>query len=166
MTILPDRWVDRELPMALCADLALYDGSGRLTAIVEVKNRFGTSAEWAARTRRNILAHGGRWKSDYFLLITPDRLYAWKDAGIDPIERVPAYEADLGPTFAPYFENAGLDPRKVSGQAFELLVAAWLSDLTRSSGMSKDRKCQQDWLNESGFGTAVRDGRIEYEALV
>lgn len=152
--------------MALCADLALYDGSGRLTAIVEVKNRFGTSAVWAARTRRNILAHGGRWRSDFFLLITPDRLYVWKDAGGDPVERLPEYEADLGPVLAPYFENAGLDPRKVSGQAFELLVAAWLSDLTRSSSLPKDRKRQQDWLDESGFGTAVRDGRIEYEALV
>lgn len=152
--------------MALCADLALYDGSGRLTAIVEVKNRFGTSAEWAARTRRNILAHGGRWRSDFFLLITPDRLYVWKDAGGDPVERLPKYEADLGPIFAPYFENADLDPRKVSGQAFELLVAAWLSDLTRSSSRPKDREHQQDWLDESGFGTAVRDGRIEYEALM
>lgn len=72
----------------------------------------------------------------------------------------------MGPTFAPYFENAGLDPRKVSGQAFELLVAAWLSDLTRSSSMPKDQERQQDWLDESGFSTAVRDGRIEYEALV
>ena len=152
--------------MALCADLALYDESGRLTAIVEVKNRFGTCAEWAARTRRNILAHGGRWKSDFFLLITPDRLYVWKDAGVDPIERLPTYEVDLGPIFAPYLENAGLDARKVSGQAFELLVAAWLSDLTRSSSTPKDRKRQQDWVDESGFGTAVRDGRIEYEALV
>ena len=150
----------------MCADLALYDESGRLTAIAEVKNRFGTSAEWAARTRRNILAHGGRWKSNFFLLITPDRLYVWKDAGIDPIERLPTHEADLGPTFAPYFETAGLNPRKVGGQAFELLVAAWLSDLTRSSSMSKGRKCHQDWLDESGFRTPMRDGRIEYEALV
>ena len=151
--------------MALCADLALYDQSGRLTAIAEVKNRFGTSAAWAARTRRNILAHGGEWKSDFFLLITPDRLYAWKDAGIEPVERLPTYEAESGPTFAPYFRNAGLNPRNVSGEAFELLVAAWLSDLTRSSNILKDRECRQDWLDESGFRAAVRDGGIEYETL-
>ncbi len=152
--------------MTMCADLALYDARGRLTAIAEVKNRLGTSPEWAARTRRNILAHGGQWKSDFFLLITPDRLYVWKDAGNDPIESPPNHIADLRPTFAPYFDNVGLNPRNVSGEAFELLVAAWLSDLTRLSRASKDRASHQDWLDESGFSTAVRDGRIEYEALV
>lgn len=152
--------------MPLRADLALYDGNGRLTAVAEVKNRFGTSTEWAARTRRNILAHGGYWRSDFFLLITPDRLYVWKDAGTDPTEQLPTYELDLGPIFAPYFENAGLDPRQVSGQAFELLVGAWLSDLTRSSNASNQWSRDQDWLDRSGFRSAVRDGRIEYEALL
>lgn len=152
--------------MTLCADLALYDASGRLTATAEVKNRSGTSPEWAAQTRRNILAHGGRLNPDFFLLVTPDRLYVWKDAGNDPVECPPNHIADLTPVFAPYFDNAGLNPRNVSGDAFEMLVAAWLSDLTRSSRATKDRKCHQDWLDESGFGTAVRDGRIEYEALV
>ena len=152
--------------MPFRADLALYNGNGRLTAVAEVKNRFGTSPNWAAKTRRNILAHGGQWGSDFFLLITPDRLYVWKDAGIDPIERLPTYEADTGRIFAPYFENAGIDPRQVSGQAFELVVAAWLSDLTRSSDTPKELTCNQGWLDESGFRAAVRDGRIEYEALV
>ena len=39
------------------ADLALYNSHGRLTGIVEIKNKMGTSREWAARTRRNMLAH-------------------------------------------------------------------------------------------------------------
>jgi hypothetical protein len=38
-------------------DLALYDRDGQLTAVAEVKNKVGTSREWAARLRRNILAH-------------------------------------------------------------------------------------------------------------
>ena len=155
-----------ELLMPFRTDLALYNGNGRLTVVAEVKNRFGTSPTWAAKTRRNILAHGGQWESDFFLLVTPDRLYVWKDAGIDPIERLPTYEADTGRIFAPYFEDACIDPRQVSGQAFELVVAAWLSDLTRSSDSPKELTCDQGWLDESGFRAAVRDGRIEYEALV
>ena len=56
--------------MLSTADLALYDPSsereahrwlrdsaaGRLTAIDEVKNKLGTSPEWAAQTRRNLLS--------------------------------------------------------------------------------------------------------------
>ena len=44
--------------MSARADLALYSSHGQLTAIVEIKSKMGTSRDWAAKTRRNILAHG------------------------------------------------------------------------------------------------------------
>ena len=152
--------------MPLRADLALYDGNGRLTAVAEIKNISGTSPRWAAQTRRNILAHGDHWEADFFLLITPDRLYVWKDAGVASIEQPPTYEADAARLLAPYFKNADIDPHEVSGQAFELVVASWLSDLTRSSTGLNERAHETDWLDESGFLAAVQAGRIEYEALM
>ena len=152
--------------MSFRADLALYDKNGRLTAVAEVKNIMGTSPRWAAQTRRNILAHGGHWESDFFLLVTPDRLYVWKDAGIASIEQLPTYEADAEHLFAPYFENANIDPHTVSGQAFELVVASWLSDLTRSSDRLDDPAFKQGWMDASGFRAAVQAGRIEYEELI
>ena len=150
--------------MVACADLALYDRGGRLTAVAEIKKRFGTSREWAAQTRRNILAHGASCTADYFLLVTPDRLYLWKDAGTDPIRVPPTFEADTQSEFAPYFERAGLDPRHVSGHAFELLVSAWLGDVIRSEETAEKFAGDRSWLAKSGFHTAVKDGRIEFEA--
>ena len=150
--------------MSFRADLALYDRDGRLTAVAEVKNRLGTSRRWAAQTRRNILAHGSLGQSDYFLLVTPDRIYLWKDAGAEPDEVLPNYEGNLEPSFAPYFDKARIDPGRVTGQAFEMLVAAWLSDLTRAS--SGDPDSGQDWLEESGLRAAARDGHVEHEAVV
>ena len=67
-----------------------------------------------------------------FLIVTPDRLYLWKNAGTNPVEIPPTYEVDMPLEFAPYFESAGLDPNHIRGHAFELLVGAWLSDITRS----------------------------------
>ena len=61
--------------MTSSADLTLYDRDGRLIAVAEVKNKQGTSREWAAKLRRNILAHGRHYNADFFLLVTPDRLY-------------------------------------------------------------------------------------------
>ena len=148
--------------MAFRADLSLYDANGRLTAVAEVKNRTGTSGEWAAKTRRNLLAHGFGWGSDFFLLITPDRLYAWKDAGDDPVEVPPMYEADVATTFATYLNDAGLAPNQVSGPAFELVVAAWLGDPMRSSDAVEN--AHRNWLDESGFRAAVKDGHVELEA--
>ena len=150
--------------MVAYADLALYDRSGRLAAVAEVKNRFGTSREWAAQTRRNILAHGAPSEADFFLLVTPDRLYLWKDAGTDPIRVPPTFEADTQPEFAPYFQRAGLDPHDVSGHAFELLVAAWLGDVIRSEGAVANFAGDRSWLSKSGFHSAVRNGRIEFDA--
>ena len=39
-------------------DLIAYDAAGRVVLIGEVKSRLGTSEQWAARFRENILAHG------------------------------------------------------------------------------------------------------------
>lgn len=152
--------------MTVRADLSLYDCSGRLTAVAEIKNRLGTSPEWAALTRRNILAHGEYRSADYFILVTPDRLYLWKDVGTEPVQILPTYEADTQSEFTPYFERAGVDPRHVSGHTFELIVSAWLSDVIRSEGAAEKSTEDRSWLTKSGFRSAVRDGHIEYEALV
>ena len=56
----------RTLMASSYVDLALYDHDGRLTAVAEVKNKQGTSREWAAKLRRNLLAHGGHYKADFF----------------------------------------------------------------------------------------------------
>lgn len=145
------------------ADLALYDRDGQLTAVAEIKNKVGTSREWAVKLRRNILAHGGFRSIDFFLLVTPDRLYLWKDAGGEAALVEPTYEVDAYPLLEPYFARAGVAPADVSGRAFELVVAAWLADLVRATGTSEKLGEGQSWLVESGFLAAVRNGRVEYE---
>lgn len=144
-------------------DLAMFSNDGQLTAVAEVKNRRDTSSDWAAQLRRNILAHGGFPETAFFLMVTPDRLYLWKRSSNQPDLIEPAYEIDAQPIFAPYFERSGVDPGQVSRPAFELVVDAWLADLMRSdSGLAKS-VAEQNGLSESGFLSAIRDGRIEYE---
>ena len=146
------------------ADLVLYDRNGQLIAVAEVKTKFGTSREWAAQLRRNVLAHGGFRDADFFLLVTPDTLYIWKEAGIEPIVSPPTYVIDARPILKPYFEAAHIDPNLINGRAFELVVGAWLSDLTRSEKESEKLSNKKDWLAESGLLNAIKNGRIEYEA--
>ena len=157
---------DEAIPMYARADLALYNSHGRLTAIVEVKSKMRTSSEWAALTRRNILAHGDFSGADFFLLVTPDRMYIWKDAGTDPVPVPPTYEADMTTEFAPYFESVGVSPEEVSGLAFELVVGAWLGDVMRSARRTGEDTDTLRRLIDSGLRTAVMDGRLEYEAVV
>jgi hypothetical protein len=149
--------------MSIYADFALYDRNGRLIAVAEVKNKSGTSREWAAKLRRNFLAHGGFQNADFFLLVTPDKLYLWKEASAEPAVVKPAFEVDAQPIFKPYFERAGVNPADVSGRAFELVVAAWLGDLIRLAEQPENLSNGQSWLVETGLLDALRDGRIEYE---
>lgn len=145
-------------------DIVLYDREGQLTTLVEVKNKPGTSRDWAAKLRRNMLAHGDIRMGDYFLLMTPDRLYLWKDAGGKPVPVEPTYEIDASPLLRPYFSGARVDPATVSGEAFELIVASWLADLTRSLAPSEPPASEEGWLAESGFLRAVQEGRVEHQA--
>ena len=148
------------------ADLAVYNSHGRLTAIVEIKSKMGTSRTWATLTRRNILAHGDIGRVEFFLLVTPDWLNLWKDAGMEPDPVPPTYRADTTMEFAPYFAGAGVRPEDISGHAFELLVGAWLGDVMRSTRRARERTDTLCKLDESGLRIAVQDGRIEYEAVV
>ena len=42
----------------LGVDLAAYDRSSQVVALVQIKTKLGASREWAERFRRNIIAHG------------------------------------------------------------------------------------------------------------
>lgn len=151
---------ERRTPMLERTDLVNRDG--QLMAVVEVKTRRRTSTDWAAQLRRNLLAHGYFPRARYFLLVTPDRLYLWKGNGTQPKVVQPTYEIDARPIFAPYFERAGMDPQEVSGPAFELVVAAWLSDLVQSEASPETLEPAPDQLRDSGILEAVRAGRVEY----
>lgn len=145
------------------ADIALYNPDGQLTTLVEVKNKIGTTREWAAKLRRNLLAHGSFRGADFLLLVTPDRLYVWKDAGAKPVALEPTYEIDARSVLQPYFTRAGVDPATVSGKAFELIVAAWLADLTRLGSPAEKPASEEIWLADSGFLGAVKNARVELE---
>lgn len=112
-----------------------------------------------------MLAHGRSYSADFFLLVTPDRLYVWKDVGIEPVQTPPTYEADTLSGFGPYLESSGLDARHLSNGAFELLVSAWLGDVIRPEETAGEHR-DHDWLVKSGFRRALEGGRIEFSALV
>ena len=93
----------------------MYDRSGEKVAVVEIKNRRGTSRQWATEFRRNLADYGLLRGAEFFLLATPDRLYLWRGAGDGSAMEPPDYEVDGGSVFARYFDRAHLDPDHISG---------------------------------------------------
>jgi hypothetical protein len=143
--------------MVIQPDFALYDRAGQLAAVVEVKNRTGTTPQWASAFRQN-LTEAAFSAAKFFLLVTPDRVYCWKNAG-PASDAPPDIVADAQPLLRGYFEDSGIRPNDISAQAFEMLVAAWLSDLVHSSDPPPQGAA---WLRTSGLLDAVRDGRVDY----
>jgi len=150
--------------MATRPDFVLYDRHGRLAAIIEVKAKRGTSSKWAAEFRRNLLAYESFRDAPFFLLVTPDRLYLWKEAPKTSDASVslkpPDFELDTNLLFRRYLERAGLKLEDVSGQAFELIVMSWLEDLV----LQVPEDTQQAELARSGLPQAAKDGRLTFPA--
>jgi hypothetical protein len=114
------------------ADLVVYDRNGQIALIAEIKRKTGCSPEWAAKWRRNILAHGGMPDIKFFMIALPDRFYLWKNADSAPEPVAPTFEIDAEPLLAPYLKESGMLPKDISGQGFELIVSAWLNSVLHS----------------------------------
>lgn len=144
-------------------DLAAYDRNNQLILVVEVKSKLNASPAWAARLRRNILAHGTFPNAPYFLMVFPDQFYLWRNSASnqEPIE--PTYVVDARPILHPYFERAGIRADLISGQSLELIVASWLNELIHKA--SDELDASQQWLVESGLHAAVLGGSLNLEVL-
>jgi hypothetical protein len=147
--------------MATQPDFFLYDRIGRLAAVIEVSAKRGTSSEWAAEFRRNILAHFEAFRgAPLFLLVTPDRLYLWRDAPTDLYDESPPvppdYEVDGGLLFSRYLKETSRKLKEISRPTFELIVMSWLGDLIRQTpGVLGIQE-----LEGSGLSQAAKNGRI------
>jgi hypothetical protein len=149
--------------MGYQADVGVFDRTGRLALVVEVKGRLGTTGAWAAKMRRNLVAHGVASGPEYFLLALPDRFYLWRGDGSAPEEIAPTYEIDPTKLVAPYRALAGLSTTSPSERGFEIIVEAWLDDLLSKDELPSELSAQEPWLPESGLFDALKGGRIEHE---
>lgn len=85
------RHESREYRMGQQPDFAVFSSDRQLQLVVEVKGTPISDEKWAAKFRRNLLAHGVVPASPYFLLVLPDNLYLWSH---------PEHTADAMPDFS------------------------------------------------------------------
>jgi hypothetical protein len=146
-------------------DFGAYNKNDELVLVVEAKSKPGSSPEWAAQLRRNILAHGVYANPKYFLLVVPDRFYLWNNGGTDRIGKKPTYIVDAGPSLKPYFEQAGVKPEQLDGRTFETIVFSWLSKVIHANGTPGNGASAEKWLIDSGLYTELAGGRLAREMV-
>ena len=141
-------------------DLSVENRNGQLALVVEVRSKINASPEWAARLRRNILAHGTFPQAPYFLMIFPDRFYLWSDAQVLSEQGEPTYSIDAGPILQPYCQQAGVRADQISRQSLEMIVASWLAGIIHSEKSPEDVEQSQRWLVDSGLYAALSGGKF------
>jgi hypothetical protein len=128
--------------------------------VIDIRARTGTSRAWAAQVRRNLLAHASLPNSPFFLMVLPDRIYLWKDAGNEPELVEPTYEIDAAPIFQPYFNGTTISLEDMTAEAFKIIAIWWLNTLTWVNTPANLQELQDQMLQESGLLYALRDGHI------
>lgn len=143
-------------------DLLVDNRNGQLALVVEIKRKTNVTPEWAAKLRRNILAHGTFPKAPYFLMVFPDKFYLWTNAEAYQDQSEPTYTIDATQILQPYLERSGVTADQISEASLELIVTSWLGEIIHSDQLPKDTEASQQWLIESGLHAALAGGKIEH----
>jgi hypothetical protein len=148
--------------MSLQPDIAVYSPDQKLVLVVEIKGTPKSDDGWAAKLRRNLVAHGAVPAAPYFLLVVADRIYLWKNVFSEEAV-LPSHAEDTRTVLHKYLpKSKELDrPAAVSESGLELAVRSWLGELTK--GGSVDVGDSVDWLRGSGLYETIRTGEIRDE---
>lgn len=148
--------------MATKPDFTLYDRYGRLAAVIEVKAKRSTTSRWAAEFRRNLRDYDAFQHAPFFLIVTPDRVYLWREApeGAESSLVPPDCELDAKSLFQPYLQGTRVKLEEISAPALELIVMSWLRDLT----LHLPDIPLREQLAASGLSEVAKDGRITFPA--
>jgi hypothetical protein len=143
-------------------DFIAYDRQGHVVLLAEAKSRRGTSEQWAAGLRKNMLSHGLLPLAKYFLIATPERLYFWNQEHPERADAAPEYTIDAAREFQPWFQKLSLEPSDIGPEAFELLVHAWLNGIA-GSGEGLSHHIAAPWLEE--LTGSLQQARIEMNPI-
>ena len=142
------------------ADLVVQKPSGQIVAAVEVRNLPEMSRDSAAMLHRNLLEHDLQPQAPYFLLVSQDLGYLWKEPEAHQLEAPPTLEFPMGEVMARYWPRADLQNR-FRGAELRYLVLAWLEDLSRLKLQPASEPEQS--LARVGFLEALRGATIIIE---
>lgn len=143
------------------ADFAVFGQDGRLAAIAEAKKKPHFGPGWATAWFRNYQAHQTSSAPPFVILATPEKVYLWKLPAETPSAE-PTAVADARRLFASYLQRSTLDPAELSSQAFELVVGAWLNDLSQHLWQPSAPEDVSAFV-KTGLLEAVENGRVVSE---
>ncbi len=141
-------------------DLLIEDDEGKPIAIVEVQSRQNLDRESAVEIRRNMLTRGLPSDIPYFLLLSQDVGYLWKETNPMEAAAPPSYEFPMDKVITRYL-NSNSDQRLYKS-VLELVILQWLTNLSSKQMPSKDEP--ESTLSLAGFNDSIKDAMVLIEA--
>lgn len=141
-------------------DILIIDRDGNPAVAVEVKNREHLSPDIARVLRRNLVVHGYTLSTPFFLLLSQDNGYLWKNATTQQIDISPDYQFPLDNVISRYLKSE--PKRRLSGEELELLIVQWLIGITLEH--LEPSQEPDSTLVSAGLDTAIRGGQVIAEA--
>ncbi len=137
-------------------DIILQNPDDQFVAVVEVRNMQGLSRELATVLRGQGMTYTLLPQTPYFLLLSQDVGFLWKESWREGPETPPTYEFPMGNVISRYVE--GYSGERLFNREVESLVIKWLTDL--ANGKQEVVEEPEKTLAIAGFYNAIRGASV------
>jgi len=137
-------------------DMLIRDEDGQLIATTEVKAYQDLSSDVAIDLRKTLVEHGVLPKNIFFLLVSQDKGYLWKEDGKQSIEQAPITSFSMDEIIQHYAKD--LASLRLRETELALLILQWLFDLSAGGDSGIDAQEMTPSLTE--FLKSVRGATI------
>ena len=147
------------LPSPDRPNLVVQNPDGEFVAVVEIKNLQNLSRETATHLRHNFMIYGLIPQAPYFLLLSQDRGFLWKDAWLAGPDTPPTYEFPMDKVVTRYLKR---EPgERLYKPELVLLILQWLSDLAQ--GKQRISEEPEKTLALAGFNETIKEATVTIE---
>lgn len=157
--------MDALTTVQLRTDILVYNRYDQPILAVETKAGLHSTEEDAIFIRDYLSEYNFLQGVKFFMLTYLNRFYLWVERE-GKFSTQPDYIIDADPILRPYFERTRIDPARIDGASFELLISTWLRTITLQTEMPVSVPEKEKWLLESGLYDAILDGRVRLQVKV
>lgn len=140
-------------------DILIRDSEGYPIAVVEVKNIQNLSRNVAMELRHNLIEYGVPARVPYFLLLSQDVGFLWKESTQLDTDAPPDYEFSMDKVITRYLKEDS--KQRLYESILGLVVFQWLNDLATNPGNQNEEP--EKTLALSGFSKSIKDATILIE---
>lgn len=143
-------------------DILIQSLEGDTIAVVEVKNLRDLTRDEAIQIRRSLVDYGVPVQVPFFMLLSQDIGFLWKDSKYENLDAPPMYTFPMGNVVARYSDRK--PGERLYEAEFEILALRWLNHLTIKAYSNSEEP--EKTLALSGFIEAIEGAYALFEAEV